>query len=74
MALDRFRGGTKSHLRAVRKRVSLHGEDDIKHQIGRILPGEDDIGHAGRPDFPGRTILASGPAALTAPPQGKISE
>jgi hypothetical protein len=57
-----------------RKRGSLPGEDDMKHQIGRILPGEDDIGYAGRPYFLGRTILVSGPAAITALPQGKISE
>jgi hypothetical protein len=64
MVLDPFRDRTICHLRAVRKRVLLLGEDDIKHQIGRILPGEDDIGHTGRPYFLGRTILVSGPAAF----------
>jgi hypothetical protein len=41
----------------------------MKRKIGRTLPGKDDIGHACRPYFPGRTILVSGPAAFTAPPQ-----
>ena len=74
MVLDRFQGRTICRLRAVRKRVSLTGEEDIKHQIGRILTREDDIGHAGRPYFLGRTILVGVAAAFTAPPQGKISE
>jgi hypothetical protein len=41
----------------------------MKRKIGRKLPGKDDIGYAGRPYFLKRTILVSGPAAFTAPPQ-----
>jgi hypothetical protein len=74
MVLDRFRGGTICYLQAVRKRVSLPGEDDMKRQIRRILPGENDIGAFWQPQFPGEDDISEWPAAFTAPPQGKISE
>jgi hypothetical protein len=73
MMLDHFRGGTICHLRAVRKRVSHPGEDDIKRPIRRTLPGEDDIGAFWQPQFLVEDDISEWPAAFAAPPRGSTS-